>query len=167
MVGLPIDSLIGDEFRPIDSMKFKDGRRIYTFRTPEDYFPLAEHRCERCESPGGRATSRGSLDRSGRRRKPSVDLRAAIARLLQDPRQAAEAVEDARVASHLHGNARRREAVAVRFALVAEQIVLGGDDERGRKTDEIGRAGGCRVWVLRVLGPRQVVVSMPPRGRRE
>ena len=38
MVGLPIDSLIGDEFRPIDSTKFKDGRRIYTFRTPEDYF---------------------------------------------------------------------------------------------------------------------------------
>jgi hypothetical protein len=38
MIGLPIDSLIGESFNPIDSAKLRDGRRIYTFRTPDDYF---------------------------------------------------------------------------------------------------------------------------------
>jgi hypothetical protein len=38
MVGLPIDSLLGDGFRPIDSSKLAGGGRIYTFRTPDEYF---------------------------------------------------------------------------------------------------------------------------------
>jgi hypothetical protein len=38
MVGLPIDSLIADDFTPVDKVKLGDGTRIYTFRTPDQYF---------------------------------------------------------------------------------------------------------------------------------
>ena len=38
MVGLPIDSLIAGDFTPVDRSKLGDGRRIYTFRTPDRYF---------------------------------------------------------------------------------------------------------------------------------
>jgi hypothetical protein len=38
MVGLPIDSLIADDFTPLDRVKLGDGGRIYTFRTPDLYF---------------------------------------------------------------------------------------------------------------------------------
>lgn len=38
MTGLPIDSLIGDGFTPVDRAKLPGGGRIYTFRTPERYF---------------------------------------------------------------------------------------------------------------------------------
>lgn len=38
MVGLPIDSLIAGDFTPLDKVKLGDGTRLYTFRTPEQYF---------------------------------------------------------------------------------------------------------------------------------
>ena len=38
MIGLPIDSFTGESFNPIDTAKLRDGKRIYTFRTPDDYF---------------------------------------------------------------------------------------------------------------------------------
>src|SRR5438034_5274419 len=72
-----------------------------------------------------------------------------------------EAVDEPGIARDRHGNARLGQPLRVRFALVAERIVLRGDHEGGREAADILGEKRRGVGLPAVLGLREVVAPKP------